>query len=295
MSRSPINEGRNSPNGQRATPVELTPVHQRASRRLRGDSPEFAPLSFTPRETRTTDAATMTSQMYRSLDIIGVENLTGLLCSNLNLKRPAAELQALFASAAYACRAGLKEIKILRQMGVQVRFVGELETVPTELQAKLLQIELATSCDNGRRDVTVCVAYSSRQEITRMVKDFASAVKQGRMDTRDITATLIEDYLKMSDGPDAQLWYRSAGEVRFSDILLLQNGYSYMHVEKKQWPSINHWDLLLAIIQFQNNWPLVMMRCGMLILTIAHSDAELFEGPLKKGMESFELLIYTAR
>ncbi|KAH6924474.1 hypothetical protein HPB50_018833 [Hyalomma asiaticum] len=65
MSRSPINEGRNSPNRQRATPVELTPVHQRASRRLRGDSPEFAPLSFTPRETRTTDAATMTSQVIR--------------------------------------------------------------------------------------------------------------------------------------------------------------------------------------------------------------------------------------
>ncbi|KAH6945532.1 hypothetical protein HPB50_008878 [Hyalomma asiaticum] len=67
MSRSPINEGRNSPNRQRATTVELTPVHQRASRRLRGDSPEFGPLSFTPRETRTTDAATTTSQVYGRL------------------------------------------------------------------------------------------------------------------------------------------------------------------------------------------------------------------------------------
>ncbi|KAH6928800.1 hypothetical protein HPB50_019786 [Hyalomma asiaticum] len=67
MSRSPINEGRNSPTRQRATPVELTPVHQRASRRLRGDSPEFAPLSFTPRETRTTDAATMTSQALQRI------------------------------------------------------------------------------------------------------------------------------------------------------------------------------------------------------------------------------------
>ncbi|KAH6935712.1 hypothetical protein HPB50_008285 [Hyalomma asiaticum] len=65
MSRSPINEGRNSPNRQRATPVELTSVHQRASRRLRGNSPEFGPLSFTSRETRTTDAATMTSQVIR--------------------------------------------------------------------------------------------------------------------------------------------------------------------------------------------------------------------------------------
>ncbi|KAH6940322.1 hypothetical protein HPB50_026649 [Hyalomma asiaticum] len=65
MSRSPINEGRNSPNRQRAPPVELTPVHQRASRRLRGDSPEFGPLFLTPRETRTTDAATMTSHSQK--------------------------------------------------------------------------------------------------------------------------------------------------------------------------------------------------------------------------------------
>ncbi|KAH6945905.1 hypothetical protein HPB50_010655 [Hyalomma asiaticum] len=72
MSRRPIDEGRNSPNRQRATPVELTPVHQRASRRLRGDSPEFRPLSFTPRETRTTDAATTSSQAATALSLVDV-------------------------------------------------------------------------------------------------------------------------------------------------------------------------------------------------------------------------------
>ncbi|KAH6922478.1 hypothetical protein HPB50_014777 [Hyalomma asiaticum] len=79
MSRSPINVGSNSPNRQPAPPVELTPVHQLASRRLRGDSKtpacqlvktptRFGHLFFTPRETRTTDAATMTSQTSRDGD-----------------------------------------------------------------------------------------------------------------------------------------------------------------------------------------------------------------------------------
>lgn len=63
MSRSSTNESQRSPDHQRVHPVELTPVHQRTSRRLRGDSPEFGPLLSTPRETRTTDAATMTSQV----------------------------------------------------------------------------------------------------------------------------------------------------------------------------------------------------------------------------------------
>ncbi|KAL1431969.1 hypothetical protein MTO96_013722 [Rhipicephalus appendiculatus] len=166
-------------------------------------------------------------RVCRLLETIGVTNFTALLCSNLNFKRSAPELQALFS--AFGLRLS--------------RGPARNQTVPSTLKCA----------------VTVCIAYSSRHEITRMVKDFACAVKEGRMHLQDITAGLIEDYLTTCDGPDAQLWYRSAGEVRFSDILLLQNGYSYMHVEKKQWPSINHWDLLLAIIQFQNNWPTI--RC----------------------------------
>ncbi|KAH7976832.1 hypothetical protein HPB52_020413 [Rhipicephalus sanguineus] len=51
MNRSPTSARQRSPDDQ-------------ASRRLRGDSPEFSPLHFTPRGTQTTDAATMTSQAY---------------------------------------------------------------------------------------------------------------------------------------------------------------------------------------------------------------------------------------
>ncbi|KAH6922172.1 hypothetical protein HPB50_010255 [Hyalomma asiaticum] len=71
MNRSPINASQHSPDDQRAYPVELTHVHQRSSRRLRGASPEFGPLLLAPRESQTTDAATMKSQA--SVRSVGAE------------------------------------------------------------------------------------------------------------------------------------------------------------------------------------------------------------------------------
>ncbi|KAH8008640.1 hypothetical protein HPB51_000351 [Rhipicephalus microplus] len=62
MNRSPASSRQRSPEDQRINPVEVTPVHQRASRRLRGDSPECSFLHFTPRGNQTMDATTMTSQ-----------------------------------------------------------------------------------------------------------------------------------------------------------------------------------------------------------------------------------------
>lgn len=70
MNRSPTNARELSPDQQRVDRVELTPVHQRASRRLRGDSPEFSPLHFTPRGTQTTDATAMTSQATPSQVVV---------------------------------------------------------------------------------------------------------------------------------------------------------------------------------------------------------------------------------
>ncbi|KAH6924381.1 hypothetical protein HPB50_016437 [Hyalomma asiaticum] len=62
MNRSPINASQCCPDHQQANPVELTRVHQRSSRRLRGASPELGRLLFAPNfDTETLDAATMTS------------------------------------------------------------------------------------------------------------------------------------------------------------------------------------------------------------------------------------------
>ncbi|XP_070385604.1 uncharacterized protein [Dermacentor albipictus] len=61
-----------SPDPQRLEPRELTPVHQRTSRRIRGDPPEFGPLPVAAavRATVTSDGATMTSPVASSQLIV---------------------------------------------------------------------------------------------------------------------------------------------------------------------------------------------------------------------------------
>lgn len=63
MIPSPTQE--RSPSTDQPQPVELTPVHQRVSRRIRGELPEFGPLPSVSRAsvTETSAATTMTSQV----------------------------------------------------------------------------------------------------------------------------------------------------------------------------------------------------------------------------------------
>lgn len=74
MISSPTHRRELSPDPRRLEPLELTPVHQRTSRRLRGDSPEFGPLLFAAREP--TDRATMTSQVTTPAQLIVSQPIT---------------------------------------------------------------------------------------------------------------------------------------------------------------------------------------------------------------------------
>ncbi|XP_075746869.1 uncharacterized protein LOC142804149 isoform X1 [Rhipicephalus microplus] len=67
MIGSPLGARERSPDPQRLEPGELTPVHQRSSRRLRGEPPEFAPLPSAPAtQAVSTDNGTMAYQVTSS-------------------------------------------------------------------------------------------------------------------------------------------------------------------------------------------------------------------------------------
>ena len=76
MIPSPPQARERSPDPLRLEPAELTPVHQRTSRRLRGVQPEFGPLfdSSRPVETISSDATTMAAQATPSPSHIVVDS-----------------------------------------------------------------------------------------------------------------------------------------------------------------------------------------------------------------------------
>ncbi|XP_037509562.1 activity-regulated cytoskeleton-associated protein-like [Rhipicephalus sanguineus] len=69
MIGSPLGARERSPDPQRLEPGELTPVHQRANRRLRGDPPEFGPLPTAPatQASSTANERTMASPVTSEL------------------------------------------------------------------------------------------------------------------------------------------------------------------------------------------------------------------------------------
>nr|XP_054934462.1 dehydrodolichyl diphosphate synthase complex subunit DHDDS-like [Dermacentor andersoni] len=90
-----------------------------------------------------------------------------------------------------------------------------------------------------------------------MVLDLAKAVQVGVIKSDDISPGLIADWLELIEIPETELWFRSSGERRFSEFLVLQSGYSYMHIEPELWPAMKFSNLVWAILRFQLNWPLI--------------------------------------
>lgn len=196
-------------------------------------------------------------QMCRILSRTGVRKVTGFLFSTRNLNRSAFEIGSILSEITSLCMATLADLGAGRQVGVLFRAVGVLELLPKKVQATLAQVEIATSSDTSGLECAMCVAYSSKYEMQQMVLEFAKAVKEGVMESRDITSELIERYLDVNVAPEAQLWYRAAGDPRFSDFVVYQSRYSYMHITPKQWPDTTTWDWIWALLQFQLHWPFI--------------------------------------
>ncbi|XP_075728446.1 dehydrodolichyl diphosphate synthase complex subunit DHDDS-like [Rhipicephalus microplus] len=88
--------------------------------------------------------------------------------------------------------------------------------------------------------------------IDEMMKFFARTLQ-----CPDITAGFLADWLAVSEAPETELWFRSSGEMRFSEFLVLQSGYSYIHIDPQLWPAITSWNWIWAVLQFQLKWPYI--------------------------------------
>lgn len=196
-------------------------------------------------------------QMCYLFASIGVRKVTGFIFSTRNFNRSASEIGVILSKITSVAIGTLANLRIPRQLGIMFRFMGQLELLPKEVQVKVAQVEVATSFHKSGLACTMCTAYSCKHETQRMVLDFAKAVGEGVIQSRDITSELIERYLALSVVPEVDLWYRSAGDPRFSDFLVYQSEYAYMHITPKQWPATDGWDWIWALIQFQLHLPFI--------------------------------------
>lgn len=172
----------------------------------------------------------------------GIKYLTIYAFSTENWERPAAEVRGLINILEDVID---QELDTLHQNGVQLRHLGRLERLGTELQEKVRRaIELTKN--NQQLILNVAWNYGGRDEIVHAIQRM---IEDG-LKPEDITEERVSEYLYTSKCPDPDLIIRTSGEMRVSNFLIWQGAYSEWYVTPTYWPEFGPDELLKALHEY---------------------------------------------
>ncbi|OZB17427.1 MAG: di-trans,poly-cis-decaprenylcistransferase [Hyphomonas sp. 34-62-18] len=173
---------------------------------------------------------------------LGIKYLTVFSFSTENWRRPAAEVNTLFALLkAYVQR----DLERLKAEGVRVRIIGQREGLPPDIAQLVKKAEEETR-SNTKFNLTIAFNYGARDEILRAAQAVARDVKAGRRDDTFSEAE-FEAYLDTSGLPDPDLLIRTSGEFRISNFLLWQAAYAELLFCDVLWPDFGRSHLEAAL------------------------------------------------
>ncbi|XP_072142890.1 isoprenyl transferase-like [Dermacentor andersoni] len=189
----------------------------------------------------------------------GVDVISVFVFTVRNLSRNAFEVTSALNQANRAHVEVVDNVDVYRARGMQVCTCGDLELLPEELRSSLARAEIATSNmrENCLKRQVSCAAYNTTYQMSRMALHLAKAVKEGAIRSEDLTGEFLDEYVALTECPEADLLLRSAGDQRFSDFEVLQCNYAYFHLDAKLWPAVGFLEWARAMIHFQLQWPAI--------------------------------------
>ena len=178
----------------------------------------------------------------------GVEYLSLFAFSQENWQRPATEVGALMSLLEeYIAR----EVEELREQGVRVRVLGDLERLTPPAARAVERVMVETSA-NAKLTLNLFISYGGRAEIVRAVRQLAEDVAAGRLAPGEIDDAAISARLYTADCPDPDLLIRTSGELRISNFLLWQIAYTELFISPVLWPDFGRRELFEAIVAYQS-------------------------------------------
>jgi undecaprenyl diphosphate synthase len=176
----------------------------------------------------------------------GVGVLTLFAFSQENWQRPAEEIEALMQLLEeYVARDGDE----LRQQGVSVRVMGNLDPLAEPARTAVRQIERDTAAGTTLM-LNICLSYGSRAELVRAARLLGEAVAAGQLKPEDIDEAALAARLYTAGLPDPDLLIRTSGEHRLSNFLLWQLAYAEFLVTPVLWPDFTRQDLFAALEEY---------------------------------------------
>jgi undecaprenyl diphosphate synthase len=181
-------------------------------------------------------------RVIRSTVEFGVKYLTIYAFSTENWGRPVEEVQGLLGILQDVID---RELNELNKEGVQLRHIGRLERLSSNLQARVLKaIDLTKN--NDRLILNIAWNYGGRDEIVCAIQKI---IKDG-IAPEDVTDKLVGQYMFTAGVPDPDLVIRTSGELRVSNFLIWQTAYSEWYVTPTYWPDFGHEEYRNALEAF---------------------------------------------
>ncbi|CAL9077845.1 unnamed protein product [Musa acuminata var. zebrina] len=203
---------------------------------------------------------------------MGVKYVTVYAFSIDNFKRKPEEVQSLMDLMKEKIDELLEEGSIVQKYGFRINFWGSLDLLsePVRLAAEKAMTHTA---DNTGPVLSICVAYTSTNEIMRAIKKSCARKSfrtqgyvncDGESVCEDIngyvTVADLEENLDTADCPDPDIVIRTSGEARLSNFLLWQTSLSHLQNPNPLWPEFSLRNLVWAILEYQKIYPYLEAR-----------------------------------
>ena len=170
-----------------------------------------------------------------------IKLLTLYTFSSENWKRPKTEIAFLFKLLENFLQ---KKINKIIEKDIKLKFIGELNKLPAQLQ-KLIKLSEKKTFNKKTLQVNIALNYGSKIELINTIKKIKQ--KKIKINEKNIDNNL---YTKNLANPDILI--RTGDTHRLSNFLLWQLSYTEIFFEKKLWPDFKGKDFNKIINKFKN-------------------------------------------
>jgi len=170
-----------------------------------------------------------------------IKFLTLYTFSSENWKRPKNEITFLFKLLENFLN---KKINKIIEKDIKLKFIGELDKLPTKLQ-KLIKLSEKKTGKKISLQVNIALNYGSRFELINAIKEINK--KKIKVNEKNINKNLYS-----KDLPDPDILIRTGDTHRLSNFLLWQLSYTEIFFEKKLWPDFKVKDFNNILEKFKN-------------------------------------------
>ena len=168
-----------------------------------------------------------------------IKYLTLYAFSTENWKRPKKEINYLFNLLENFL---LKKIDELIKKNIKLRFIGELNKLPSALK-NLIKLSEKKTSQNTAIQVNVALNYGSKNELINALKIINK--KNISINEKNINKNLFTN-----DIPNPDLMIRTGNTQRLSNFMLWQLAYTEIFFQKKLWPDFKKKDFRKILSKF---------------------------------------------